>query len=146
MANICKYKVEVRGKKNACYAFWASMSSCDDGTVLKEEGDDDNYILRFLGFCKWSVNAYCNPFKGKKPVQLPSDPDEAFSLAMDKYWYYTVQERSEMFQVEVFCCSNDIDDFWEEGEEYQHYINGSIASTEDDFKMHEELKITPDWY
>ena len=146
MANICKYKVEVRGPKNACFAFWGSMSASDDGQLLEEEGDDLNHKLRFLGFCKWSVDAYCNPYEGQRPVEIPDDPDQAYWFAMNHYMFHTVQERSEMFDVEVFCCSNDIDDFFPEEEIYEHYICGAETENNEDEYMHRELEITDDWF
>ncbi len=142
MANICNYKVKVKGKRNACYAFFGSMSVLDGKSIISETGTEDETIIIFEGDCKWSVDSYCNPFMGKKPVDLPDDADEALNLAEESYWYNTVQERSEMFQVEVWCNSGDpdcIDDILEEMGDidlseidpdilspymFEHYING----------------------
>ena len=121
MANICEYKVIVKGKKNACYAFYGSMSAFDKW-VVSEEGTDDNFILKFEGNCKWYVDCYCNPYSGNKPVILPEDSEEAYNLAEEKFWYHTVQERSEMFSVEVLCNSADVDDYL--GDTFEHYISG----------------------
>jgi hypothetical protein len=133
VANCCSYKVIVKGKKNACYAFFGSMS-CMDGKQINEEfGTDENYTVRFSGGCKWSVDAYCEPWDGVFPVKLPENAKEAYEEAEDKYWYKTVQERSKMFNVEVFCNSADIDDFDPEigyCELYEHYINGENAGGE----------------
>lgn len=49
-------------------------------------------------------------------------PWNAEALTEDDFWYNTVQERSKMFQVEVQCNSEDIDDPY--GGYYEHYING----------------------
>ena len=146
MANSCKYKGEVRGKKNACYAFYGSMSVLDYNDIFSEEGTDEDYKLRFEGTCKWSVDSYCNPFKGEIPVELPKDYEEAYNEAYEKYWYYTVQERSAMFQVEVFCCSNDIDDFNPKWEVKEHYINGEYAVSDEDDLIYKSLEIKPDWF
>jgi hypothetical protein len=110
MANICQYKAKVKGKRNACYAFFGSMS-CSDGKWINEEnGTDDETILIFEGYCKWSVDCYCKPWKGAFPVEIPDNYNQAYEEAENKYWYHTVQERSKMFDVEVWCYSVDTDD------------------------------------
>ena len=144
MANICKYKVIVRGKKNACYAFFGSMSCMDYKEILRESGDNENCEVMFEGTCKWAVDMYCNPFSGEKPVQLPEDPDEAYKEAENNYWYNTVQERSEMFQVEVLCNSIDIDEFNPDWNIWEHYISGKPVYDDDD-EMPEELEIADSW-
>ncbi len=106
------------------------MSCLDDKYVLKEEEDNGIWTVRFDGDCKWSVDSYCEPWNGDSPVTLPEDPDEAMSEANDKYWYITVQERSKMFEVEVWCNSADIEGYDpDEGpnEIFEHYINGESA-------------------
>ena len=135
MANCCAYKVLVCGKKNACYAFFGSMSSMDSKSIVEEHGSDSNYTLRFEGNCKWSVDSYCTPWSGDIPVELPDNAVEAQQVAETKYLYNTVQERSKMFEVEVFCNSADIEDFL--GEIFEHYINGQDKGGE----CPEELRI-----
>lgn len=143
MANICSYKVIVKGKKNACYAFFGSMPCYDDKYILEEEGTNESCTVRFDGNCKWSVDSYCNPWTGGFPVILPDDPDEAMEEAENKYWYNTVQERSKMFGVEVWCNSADVEDYDPDEGPYQifeHYINGEPAGGE----CPEELVIEDD--
>ena len=111
MADICKYKIKVHGRKNSCYAFLGSTSTLDEREIIKEFGDENDYTLVFKGCCKWAINMYCHDFKGTKPVVLPDDFEEAYSQAEDKYWYHSVQERSEMFQVEVWCNSGSPETF-----------------------------------
>ena len=130
MANICEYKVIVKGRKNACYAFFGSMSCLDDKQILEETGTAEQCTIRFEGNCKWSVDSYCTPWDGAFPVLLPEDADAALSEGEEKYWYNTVQDRSRMFEVEVWCNSADIDDYDpEEGpcEIFEHYIHGEYA-------------------
>ncbi len=127
MANCCEYKVIVKGKKNACYAFFGSMSCMDYKDIVDEEGTDDEFVLSFEGNCKWSVDSYCTPWEGEFPVKLPDDYEDAYSEGEEKYWYNTVQERSMMFEVEVLCNSADVEDYNPaEGpfQIYKHYING----------------------
>lgn len=135
MANICKYKVIVKGKKNACYAFYGSMSSLDNKDIVDEEGTNENYTLRFEGDCKWSVDSYCEPWDGEYPVELPEDAEDALYEAEDKYWYKTVRDRSRMFAVEVLCCSADVD--YPVQEYFEHYICGNDAGGE----CPDELKV-----
>jgi len=125
MANICEYKVIVKGKKNACYAFYGSMSSLNNKLIIEEEGTDEEYLMKFQGDCKWSVDAYCEPWDGEFPVLLPEDFSDACSKAEDDYWYKTVRDRSKMFEVEVWCNSADVD--FPVQEYFEHYINGENA-------------------
>lgn len=122
MANICKYKVIVKGKRNACMAFFGSMPCLDDKWINSDEGTNENCKIFFEGDCKWSVDFYCKSWSDKFPVDLPEDMDEALQFAEENYWYYTVSDRSKMFNVEVLCNSADIDDYM--GSNFEHYING----------------------
>ena len=127
MANICDYKVIVKGKKNACYAFYGSMPAYNDKYVVEAEGTDDNYTLRFNGDCKWSVDQYSKAWNGRSPVALPDDPDEAMEEAQEKYCDIYVQDRSKMFNIEVLCNSADIEDVDPRkgpDEIFEHYKNG----------------------
>jgi hypothetical protein len=133
VANCCSYKVIVKGKKNACYAFFGSMPCMDGKQISREFGTDENYTVKFNGGCKWSVDAYCTPWQGNFPVKLPEDAKEACNEAWEKYRDKSVQERSKMFEVEVMCNSADIDDYDPEfglGELYEHYINGEDVGGE----------------
>ena len=143
MANYCDYKVIVKGKKNACYAFFGSMSCLEDKWIKEEDGTDDAYEIYFEGNCKWSVDAYCTPWTGECPVSLPEDADEAMDVAEEKYWYKTVRDRSKMFEVEVWCNSADVDDYDpDEGpdEIFEHYVNGMNVGGE----CPDKLRITCD--
>lgn len=140
MADICNYKIKVHGRKNACYAFMGSTSKYDDVDILHEYGSEDNYTLIFSGCCKWAIDMYCHDFKGEKPVILPNNADELYSHAEDKYWYHSVQERSEMFQVEVWCNSGSPETF--ESVIYDILESGEL--TLDDIKDNDEF--TPYMY
>lgn len=52
MANICEYKGIVKGPKNACYAVFGSLSCMDDKEIVEEKQLEDEYYLRFEGYCK----------------------------------------------------------------------------------------------
>lgn len=139
MANYCEYKVIVKGKKNACYAFFGSMSCLDDKYIVEESGTDEKYRMFFEGYCKWSVDCYCTPWEGEFPVKLPDDYQKAYEEAEEKYWYNTVQERSKMFEVEVRCNSADIED-WPIFEIYEHYKNGEPKES----RCFKKLRISRD--
>lgn len=124
MGNSCDYKLIVKGKKNACYALYGSMPCFDDKWVKKESGTDDNYIMYIAGNCKNFVDCYCKPYKGTYPVEIPEDPEEAYSFAEPDYWYYTLKECSKIFNVEVACNSGDDDCHFEGMDLYEHYLNG----------------------
>lgn len=128
MANCCAYKVIVKGRKNACYAFFGSMSAMDYKDISLEEGTDECCILHFDGNCKWHVDCYCKPWLGDTPVALPEDAEDAYQKAEEDYWYHTVQDRSRMFAVEVWCNSADIEDYVDKPNEiFEHYICGVPA-------------------
>ena len=160
MANLCSYKVKVKGPRNACYAFFGSMSCADDKYFLSESGTMEETVLVFQGNCKWSVDSYCRDWEDECPVELPEDPNEAMEEAENKYWYYTVQDRSEMFNVEVWCNSADFDDMGAIEEMldemdvdikdadlsvmcYEHYVNGLETEFDD---CPEEIKFSPESY
>lgn len=139
MANICKYKVIVKGKRNACMAFYRSMA-CMEQYIHSDEGTSKNCTIFFEGSCKWEVDAYCKSWNGKFPVDLPETEDEAYKLAQKNYWYYTVLDRSKMFNVEVLCNSADMDDYT--GSHFEHYINGKRVYD----AYPDELKVIPDYF
>lgn len=144
MANTCSYKVIVKGKRNACYAFFGSMSCMDDKRIVEETGTEELSTIRFEGDCKWSVDSYCTPWEGEFPVVLPEDAEEAREIAEELYGYNTVRERSKMFEVEVWCNSADIDNCslrFGPSETFEHYINGKDAWGE----CPVELRITVDY-
>lgn len=122
------------------------MSCVDSKEIIDEDGTDEEYVMHFEGNCKWAVDAYCTPWEGEFPVELPDDYQEAYDAGEEKYWYNTVQERSKMFGVEVLCNSADIEDYDpSEGpyEIYEHYVNGNDVG-EDDYAggdCPEELRI-----
>ncbi len=131
MANYCKYNVIVKGKKNACYAYFGSMSCLETKDIIEEEGTDEDYLIKYTGYCKWSVDSYCTPWEGEFPVILPEDADEAYQAGEELYWYNTVQERSKMFEVEVMCNSADIEDYDVHPHElFEHYINGEDVGSD----------------
>ena len=144
MANVCDYRVIVKGRKNACYAFYGSTACMGYKQIVSESGTDEQYEMLFFGNCKWSVDSYCAVFKGKTPVELPADFNAAYILGEDEYWYNTVQSRSKMFDVEVQCCSADIDDYDPEyGPEqlYEHYRSGVPCKDHMSGKIPENLVI-----
>lgn len=141
MANRCEYKVIVKGKKNACYAYYGSMRVLENKWITGEEGPEQAYTLRFEGDCKWSVDYECNPWNGETPVALPDDPQEAQREAEGKFWSITVQDRSRMFGVEVWCNSADVEYDPDEPEEcFEHYICGVYQACE----CPDELRIAGD--
>ena len=143
MANYCEYNVIVKGRKNACYAFFGSMSCLDSKEIFDESGTDDDYTVKFNGNCKWSVDSYCTPWNGEFPVSLPEDADEAYEAGEELYWYNTVQERSKMFGVEVWCNSADVEDYTVHPFElFEHYLCGDDMGS--DYSGFNESGLCPD--
>ena len=142
MPNTSEYRVIVKGRKNACYAFYGSMSNIDEKGIGVESGDEEDYTLKFQGYCEWDVDSDCGPWDGDFPVTLPEDYLEAEREAEDKYRGIIVQERSKLFEVEVWCNSMDIDD--PEFYTYEHYNSGKpvldLCPEELEFEGQEEME------
>ena len=125
MADLCDFRIMVQGRKNACYAFWSTQLA-EDAQIVKEYGSEDAYLLEFAGCCKWDPDAYCKPYQGEMPVDLPADFAQASTVAAQEYSGYTQQSRSEMFSVDVQCNSvfGPVRSGGVEGC-YVHYKNGA---------------------
>lgn len=111
MANICMYKGIVKGKKNACYAFLGSMPVMCEQYIYEEKGTEDSFTIYFGGDCKWYVDCSRKTWRGQFPVALPKDSEKAFEKGEKKYSHITMQDRSKMFECEVWCNYADIDDY-----------------------------------
>lgn len=143
MANLCVFKIIVKGKKNACAAFYASTVSNGGLSVKEERGTADNYYLRFEGGCNWAVDYRSKKWDGPCPVELPEDIQEAREKAVWNYSDYSLQDRSRMFRVEVQCNSGDIDCF--DGARYVHYRSGVLTRSycPDELRLKEEKRWRP---
>ena len=83
MANICLYKIKVRGRKRACYALVDMMPLYSwEKEYLREEGTEDDFELVFLGACKWAVDCYTS--KMKNPV--PFTEEELNAVGDGDHW------------------------------------------------------------
>lgn len=140
-----EYKIMVKGLRNACYAFMGSTKSIDEPKIISEIVNDKETIIVFYVKNHFPIDMYCKDFTGDDPIALPDDKDIAFQEAKSKYWHYTLRERSEMFNVEVWCnggstevCDNAIADALYDGDItvedlkdytfdpyiYEHYVCG----------------------
>lgn len=123
MANICEYRVIVKGKKNACYALYGSMPVMDGICIVNEYGTNEDYTIHFVGSCAWYVDHHVDGiWLGKEIVTLPEDSQEARAEAV-KYARYSLLDRTKIFGVEVFCNSVDIDGA-PNSPQFVHYVNG----------------------
>lgn len=98
-----EYKIKVKGPRNACYAFMGSTKSINEPTIISEIVNDKETIIVFCVDSYYPIDMYCHDFKGNKPVVLPDGADIAFQEAKHKYLHYSIKERSEMFDIEVWC-------------------------------------------
>lgn len=138
MANLCKFKIIVKGRANACAAFYTSTPSYGL-TIVEERGTEDDHYLRFEGSCKWAVDYCSKKWDGPCPVTLPAGIREAGAKAMRDYSDYSMQDRSRMFRVEVLCNSADLDNY--DGAYFVHYKNGATIFD----KAPEELAIRAEY-
>lgn len=137
MAKVCKFKIIVKGKANACAAFYTSKPSYG-ATVVEEKGTPGNYYLHFEGSCKWKMDYGAKRWNGSFPVVLPEDIQGAGKLAVRNYSEYSMQDRSRMFQVEVLCNYAVLDN--DDGAHFVHYKNGVPIFD----RTPEELYISPE--
>ena len=138
MANTCNYRFLVQGQKNACYAFLGSVLDYD-GEVVEEGGTEREYFLTYAGGCAWAVDARCETFTGETPVEIPSDPKDAFDYAISNYIGFDTKSRSAMFQVEVYCIADPGDDVYRSKfviSDSFHYISGKDAPMEAKWKKY----------
>jgi hypothetical protein len=131
MANICLYKIKVKGRQRACYALVDMMPLYSwEKEYLDEEGTEDDFTLVFLGACKWGVDCYTSPLKDPKPFT-----DEELNAVQDgDHWDKTMRDKSILLDCEIFCNSKDIDDScWSV---YEHYNRGKIIRDECPKELH----------
>ena len=139
MAEICYYKIKVKGTKDACRAFVYTMPTIFyKKKLMHSEGTDNEFCLTFLGDYKNYIDWHTTPLNN--PQKLT---DEEIKNIIDfDYWQLPMRERATLLDCEVFCSSgcfwvgcDDID-----GEvEYIHYDkNGQKIHDE----CPDELKIT----
>ena len=97
-----EYKIMVKGLRNACYAFMGSTKAIDEPKIIYETVDDKETIIVFYVKNHFPIDMYCKNFTGDKPITFPNYKYVAFQESKSKYFHYTVQERSTMFNVEVW--------------------------------------------
>lgn len=119
MANICLYKILVKGPRRACYALIDMMPLYSwEKEVLREEGSEEAFELVFLGACKWSVKAYTTWNDNLKAFSAA----EIEKIQDGDYWDVPVAQKALILGCEIFCNSKDIDDAcWSEYEHYDKY-------------------------
>lgn len=125
MANICMYKIKVKGSRQACYAFINMMPSYSyEKEILDESGTDEDYELILRGDCKWGVSAYTSPMENPQPFTQ----EELDAVQDGDHWDKTLKDKSVLLDCEIFCNSKDIDDSsWAI---YEHYNRGAVMRDE----------------
>lgn len=132
MANICLYKIIVKGTKNACYALVNMMPLYSgEKEYVEENGTDDEYQLLFTGDCKWSVNAYTS---WNNTLTAPYSPDEIANIQDGFGWNIPLKQKSMLLNCEIFCNSKDIDDCCRAT--YEHYNKGEEVHDECPKELH----------
>ena len=131
MANICLYKVMVKGPKLNCYKLVDMMPLGDwEKDYLFEEGTDDNFTLIFIGGCKWAVDYRTSRHRDI----VPFTKEQIEAIQDGDYWEYPLNEKSILLGVDIMCNSKDIDDScWAE---YEHYNKGKAIYDECPKELH----------
>lgn len=132
MANICLYKIKVKGSKLACESLMYMMPLYSwEYDVLSSEGTEDDYTMVFTGACKWSVDSYTQPLKDPKP--WTREELEAIEEHYE-HWYHTLRDKSVLLDCEIFCNSKDIDSgCWAQ---FEHYNRGKEIKDECPKELH----------
>ena len=131
MANICLYKIKVKGRQRACYALVDMMPLYSwEKEYLSEEGTEDDFELIFLGACKWAVDSYTS--KMNNPV--PFTDEELNAVQDGDHWDKTLKDKSVLLDCEIFCNSKDIDD--PSYAYYEHYDRGVAIYDECPKELH----------
>ena len=131
MANICLYKVMVKGRKKVCYKLVDMMPLySSEKILLREEGTDEDFTLVFSGDCKWAVNCYTVPLENPAPLR----EEEIDEIEDGRYWGVNLREKSILLDCEIFCNSKDIDDI--SYADYEHYDKGKIIHDECPKELH----------
>jgi hypothetical protein len=139
MANICEYRLRVKGKKEDCNLFLYSMPAYNFLDPITEEGTDDNFIIEAVGDCKWDLYSYVeetpddyNHTDVRKNIK---DEEDCYDL-----WYIPLKDKTKIFNVEVQVSWADIDNpiANEDGSikyNYEHWNNGEeITPIENEHK------------
>ena len=144
MANICEYKVYVKGKKTACYAFLGAMPQLEDYEILMRKESPESGVefgLSFVCCCKWAVDAYThedNETSVVKSEDIPTDITEAIKFG-EKFYPVNLRSKSRILDVEVYCVSIDLDD---PIELYADYIVSGVTDYTVEYEdFPEEIKM-----
>lgn len=131
MANICLYKVKVKGRKKVCYKLIDMMPLYSyEKIIISEEGTDDDFTLVFSGDCKWGMNYRTVPLENPAPLSEA----EIDAIEDGRYWGVNLCEKSILLQCEIFCNSKDIDDSCYSV--YEHYDKGKTVDDECPKELH----------
>ena len=141
MANICLYKIRVKGTKAACYALVNMMPLYSwEKEYMDEEGTDDEYSLLFSGACKWGVDCYTS---WDKALTAPYTAEQVEKIQDGDGWGIPLQQKSMLLNCEIFCNSKDIDDAsWSV---YEHYDKGVVVNDECPKELHIKRGRDYDW-
>lgn len=122
MNNFRKYKIIVKGKKPACYAFAGALPCAEkkDWKVISESSED--YVLYICGDCICDINNAGNAWDSNDPILLSDDIGAAFKDGQDKFLNVGIQGCSKALGVEIWCNSF----IWNgaRGQSYSHYRLG----------------------
>lgn len=124
MANICQYRIKVRGNKDNCEAFVLTMPLYTSEYSFEWQGVvDGKYEIIFSGDCKNYPDSYTKKHSNinKKTAEEIIELKENNNL--DEFWEYPLVEKSYIFDVEVWCCSSYEE--YPHTEDYVHYCDGN---------------------
>lgn len=131
MANICLYKIKVKGTKKACYALVNMMPLYSyEKIYISAEGTDEDFTLVFSGDCKWGINYRTVPMENPMPLT----EEEIGKIEDGQYWGVKLRDKSILLHCEIFCNSKDIDDV--SYSVYEHYDKGKVINDECPKELH----------
>ncbi len=133
MANICYYKIKVKGSRKSCYKLIDMMPVYSGEIVIIDElGSDKDYSLIFEGSCKNEIDAYTKKHKNISSLSK----DKINNIKDGDYLDYPLSEKSLLLKVEILCNTLSEDGF----NKYFHYNKGNSIKD----KCPDELEISFD--
>lgn len=131
MANVCLYKIKVKGTQKACYALVNMMPLYSgEKEYISEEGTETDFTLVFQGDCKWAVDSYTQPMTN--PVAFTEE--ELDQVQDGDHWGVTLKDKSILLNCEIFCNSKDIEN--PGYADYVHYDKGDVIYDECPTELH----------
>lgn len=128
MPNHCKYEIHVRGKRKAALMLCATTPFSTYKNIVKEYGDDDCYIVHFVGDCNVPLDDNCRAVSNVTINTTMMTEDSIRDGFVGKpYWHLPLRQKSELLGLELLIRMRSQDLGFDHLERYR---NGYFISIE----------------